>query len=417
MVGEVWLKAPWVRVAFAALAAGVASGLGGACLVLLLHVVQHGAFGYDSGSFLAGSEHASGARRVAALAVGGALAGASWWWLRRGGSRPSVASAVRGDADALPFWGSLGEACVQIASVGAGASLGREGAPRLVGASFAARVAAGFGLDAGQSRLLIACGAGAGLGAVYDVPFGGALFTAEVLLTSLHPRVLGPAVLASVAATVVAWPVVGRSATYAVGRLHATGGVLVWALLAGPVLGVAAALFTRVMTAARDRAPHGWVLALTVPLAFTAVGVVSMAYPQILGNGKGPAQLAFQGRLPVALLCALLVLKPVATAVCLRGGAAGGLLTPAVAVGALLGAGGGAVWDTVAPGGQPQLYAVIGAGAVLAATLDAPLTGTVLMVEFTHASLVALAPLILAVAGAWLTAHALAPERVRPDAP
>jgi len=130
------------------------------------------------------------------------------------------------------------------------------------------------------------------------------------------------------------------------------------------------------------------------------VGGIAVVLPEVLGNGKGPAGLAFTGGLPLTVLAALLVAKPLATAACLRSGAVGGLLTPAVATGAVLGALGGAGWALLWPGSPPGAFAIVGAAAVLATTQRAPLTAAVLAVEFTHSSLTLLVPIGLAVGGA-----------------
>lgn len=193
-----------------------------------------------------------------------------------------------------------------------------------------------------------------------------------------------------------------------------------WTLIAaaavlGPLAGALGWAFRRLTTAARTTAPAGWRLPVATTVVFAAVGGVAVVVPLVLGNGKGPAALAFAGGLPVASLALLVVLKPLATAVCLRSGAVGGLLTPAVATGALLGALVGEGWMRLWPGSTPEALAIVGAAAVLATTQRAPLTATVLAVEFTHSSLIMLVPITLAVGGA-LAVAGVALDRARPAA-
>jgi len=137
------------------------------------------------------------------------------------------------------------------------------------------------------------------------------------------------------------------------------------------------------------------------------VGAVAIAYPQLLGNGKGPAQLAFDGTLSLLVLGILVALKPLATAVCLAGGASGGLLTPALATGAMFGALAGGAWSLLWPGAAIAAYAIVAAAAVLATTQKAPLCAIVLVLEFTHTGLELAVPTLLAVVGALLTASLL----------
>ena len=105
------------------------------------------------------------------------------------------------------------DAALQIIAVGFGASLGREGAPRQVGAAVGGWLAQRLRLDPGQRRTVLACGACAGLAAVYNVPLGGAVFTLEVLLVSAAARDVVPAILSSAVAAAVAWPVLGNQLT------------------------------------------------------------------------------------------------------------------------------------------------------------------------------------------------------------
>lgn len=103
----------------------------------------------------------------------------------------------------------------------------------------------------------------------------------------------------------------------------------------------------------------------------------------------------------------LVLLKPIATALCLRGGAVGGLLTPAFSTGSLLGLLAGTSWQHVSATSQPVAFAVLGGTAVLAGTMRAPLTALALGLEFTGAPLTFLIPLTLAVLGSTVTSRRL----------
>jgi H+/Cl- antiporter ClcA len=143
--------------------------------------------------------------------------------------------------------------------------------------------------------------------------------------------------------------------------------------------------------------PKGWHEVPVLVLAFAAVGSLAIPYPEILGNGKAASQVAFAGAVGFGAAAALVLLKPAATALCLRAGARGGLLTPAFATGALLGVALGRVWSQFWPGSPPAAYAVIGAAAVLASAQRAPVTALLLTEEFTHADLAMAVPTIIAV--------------------
>lgn len=389
----------WVVV----LATGVVAGVVGIGVTALLHLVQHASFGYTEDSFLLGVDRASPARRVAVLTAAGAVAGVGWLLLRRLTTVATVGSAIGRDSRPLPVASTAVDGCLQVVVVGMGASLGREGAPRQIAAAIGGRLAEWSGLDADGRRIVIACGAGAGLAAVYDVPLAGCLFTAEVLLATLSLRVVAAALMCSSTATVVSWLALPDEATYRVGGWPLRAPEVAFAVLVGPVAGLVAWAFGRTMTWARRGAPSGVRLPVATVLALGGLGLLACVFPELLGNGKGPTELALTGSLGVRTALVLAVLKPVVTAACLRSGAVGGLLTPALSTGALLGAAVGGPWNAVWPGGALGVYALIGATAVLTVTQRAPLCAIALAVELTRAGTTLLVPLTLAASLAYLT--------------
>ncbi len=365
--------------------AGVVAGLIGIAITELLHLVQHIAFGYTEDSFLHGVEQASPGRRLVVLLLAGLVAGGGWWMLRRRTTLRSVGDAIADPSQRLPILSTTLDGCLQVVVVGLGASLGREGAPRQIAAAAADRLGHLARLDPARRRTLIAAGAGAGLAAVYNVPIGGSLFAVEVLLGAFTLATVVPAAVCSAIAVVTSWLVLPRHATYQIPPLHLSGSVLVFALLIGPITGLAAVGFDTVITAARAAAPRtGWRLLIAALVSFGALGAAAIAYPQLLGNGKGPTELALTGSIGLGSAAILTALKPAATAACLRGGASGGLLTPSLATGALLGCAAGQAWQLLWPGAQIGAFAFVTAGAMLASTQRAPLCAAALMVELTH---------------------------------
>ncbi|MGW4731200.1 chloride channel protein [Streptomyces shenzhenensis] len=394
----------WVLVA----ATGVLAGLAGAALMVLLHATAHLTYSYRSGSFLTAVERAGAVRRVAALAAAGAVAGIGWWLLRRwtgpGGSE--VSTALWRDEGHLPLRRSLGTAVLSVVIVGMGASLGREAAPRLAGAALASRLSDWARIDTAHRRLLAACGAGAGMACVYNVPLGGALLTLEVMLGVLSLRLVLPALATSCIATAVSWTLLPTGPTYRLPEVPLSASLTVFAALIGPFAGLAAVGWVRMVRVAHEHRPAGWRSVVAPLLVFTAVGALAVPYPQLLGNGKDIVQLALGAQLAVPALVALLFLKPIATAGSLGSGASGGLFTPTIATGALLGALAGQGWTLAWPAPAAG-FAVIGAAAVLAAAMQAPVAAVVLMLELTRTIDALMVPLLFAVTGAVLVSRRL----------
>ncbi len=385
---------------------GLGAGLGGAALMEMLKGVQHLAWSYHLGSFLEGVQGASATRRVVVLTIGGVVAGfGSLLLAGRGGGEISEAIWLR--EARLPLLGSLARAVHSIVIVGLGASLGREAAPQQTGAAVASALSEWAKLPDWQRRLLVACGAGAGMAAVYNVPLGGALFALEVLLGTLTLPLVLPALATSLIATAVAWIVLPTQPTYSIPAYSIHASLVVWAAIVGPLAGLAAIGYIRLIARAHALRPSGW-LRVAAPIAvFAALGLVSIAYPQILGNGKNIVQLSLTARLGVGLLAVLLALKPLATAACLGSGAPGGLFTPTLAYGVLLGGLLGEAWTQLWPGAPLGAYAIVGGAAVLGAAMQGPLAAVVLLLELTHRADSLMVPILLAVVEATVLARVL----------
>ena len=386
---------------------GVAAGLGGAALIELLRAVQRVAWNYDTGHFLEGVERSSDARRVIVLAIGGTIAGISALGLARIGPGGEVTDALWLRAGRMRIPAAFARAVDSIVIVGLGASLGREAAPQQVGAAVASRLSDWAGLPVWQRRLLVASGAGAGMAAVYNVPLGGALFALEVLLGTISLPLVLPALATSAIATVVAWVALPSKPTYLVPTYDAHASQIVWAILAGPIAALASVAYIRLIGRAHVMRPSGWMRVLAPVAVFTALGAVSIAYPQVLGNGKGVVQLALAGQLAIAVMAVLIVLKPIATAACLSSGAPGGLFTPTLTFGVVLGGVLGDGWLQIWPGAPLGSYAVIGGAAVLAAGMQAPLAAVVLLLELTHKVDGLMVPMLIAVAEATVISRLL----------
>jgi CIC family chloride channel protein len=198
---------------------------------------------------------------------------------------------------------------------------------------------------------------------------------------------------------------------YALPPVELTPQLVGWSLLAGPLIGLAAAGFTRLTQWASASRPRGGSILWAMPVLFAGVGAVAMVLPEVVGNGRAAAQTAFSATAPLALVAVLLAAKTAATLATIKAGAAGGTLTPSVAIGAMLGITFGSAVNAVAPGTSVAAFAFVGAAAFLASTMRAPMTGLILASEFTGMSPEMLVPAMLATAGALAVVYFL--ERTR----
>jgi CIC family chloride channel protein len=398
----------------AVLLTGIGTGLAAAALTRLLELVQRLAWGGTGTNLLDTAQHADAWRHVVVLLGAGLVTGAGQIILGRlsSGNGIDTTAAIWFHAGRLPALRTLGSAVLSVIIVGMGASLGREGAPKQAGAVFANLFSDRARLSDEQRRLLVACGSGAGMGAAYGVPLGGALFSLEVMRGVLALRYVLPALVCSVVAAAVSWVFLPDAVTYLIPAYPSSFSVIVWALLAGPIAGLVSVGYVRAITWADHHKPEGWRRLLAPVVVLSLLGVVSIWFPQLLGNGKDISQLAFTNQAAPALLLTLLLLKPAATVLCVRSGAPGGLFTPTLTVGALLGGVLGHAWSWLWPGVPPGLFAVLGAAAVLAATTQGPISTVILMMELTGRDRSFIAPMILAVATATLVARTIEPRSI-----
>ena len=280
-----------------------------------------------------------------------------------------------------------------------GASIGREAAPKLMGGASGSVLGGWFKLTSAQKRLLVACGGGAGLAAVYNVPLGGALFTAEVLIGNLSLPVVAPALVCTGLATYVGWLYLPSGATYAdLPLYHFSAAIMTWSLLAGIVIGLVTVVYVRSIGWVSHHRAKGAHLFWTMPVVFAGVGALGIWYPQLFGNGKDMAHMVFLGVGSTGLLLALFALKPLVTAFTLGSGAAGGVFTPFLSTGAVLGGFLGLLWSHLWPGTPVGAYALVGAAAMIGASMQAPLAGLVLVLEMTHTGFALMVPMIVATA-------------------
>jgi len=386
---------------------GVGAGISAVILMRLLYFVQYRA--WPGPHILDAAEHAGAWRHIVVLLAAGVLTGVGQVVLRRlaSGNSIDITEAISNHAGRLPALRTVGSAVLSMIVVGLGASLGREGAPKQAGAVIANALSDRALLSDEQRRLLVACGAGAGMAAAYGVPLGGALFAVEVLRGVLALRLILPALFASALAAGISWIALPNEPTYQIPTYSLSVSVICWSLAAGPLIGVISVGFVRIIAWADEHKPTGWLRVIAPTLALGLIGVVSIAYPQLLGNGKDIAELAFTSQVTPQLLLMLLVLRPLASVLCLGSGVPGGLFTPSLAMGAMLGGVLGVAWTWIWPGVPVGLCAIIGAAAVLAATTHGPISSVVLVMELTGRDRSFILPMLLAVVTATVVARTI----------
>lgn len=369
--------------------AGIA-GAGGALAIVAfrsaLALAERILYGRDAG-LVAAASALPPLWRVLIPALGGILAGILLHLSRR--IQTSAASdymeAISLRDGAISTRLSLMRSASSLASVASGGSIGREG-PMVQLASLAGFLCARWhALPAPQRRLLVACGGAAGISAAYNAPVAGALFIAEIVLRTISLESLAPLLAASVIASIVSHPFFGGAPIYTMPQITAPAGAeFLWHGMLGLLAGFGAPLFLGLLEGAKQlfrRLPASDPLRLG--LGGLSVGLISLGVPQVWGNGYSVVSQMLNGAWLWQPLLVVLAFKLLATALTIGSGAIGGAFTPSLFVGAALGTLCGSALHAAGLGGDPGALAVSGMAAFLAATLHAPLTAIVIVVEMT----------------------------------
>lgn len=267
----------------------------------------------------------------------------------------------------------------------AGHSVGREGPSAHLGAASSNLPAQALRLPNNSLRVLAACGAAAGIAASFNTPLAGAAFAMEVLLMEYTVAGFLPVILATVSATTLARAVFGSDLAYNVPSLSLGAlSELPYILVCGVLIGLLAAGFNALFqwVSVNGQKLPVWVRPV---LAGLLIGVCGALVPEVMGIGDDTVDRILRGEPAFMLLLIILVVKIIATTGGIGLGLPGGIIGPTLfigaaaggllcAVGAMLG-----ITDVLSFG----FYAMIGMGAMMAGTIQAPLAGLIAILELT----------------------------------
>ncbi|PWG00445.1 chloride channel protein [Levilactobacillus bambusae] len=383
---------------------GVFVGAGALVLGSFLDLIEQLFLNFEESAFRPAPSMISPVHRLLSLVVGGLIAAVLWWWISaRLKPSGSVNSAVAGKR--MPVGSTLVDVITQIFYVGTGGPVGREVAPRQLGALIAQswvdllnRVRS-IKITEDDRKLLIASAAGAGFAGIYLAPITGMMFCVEILLKKATKRTVAVSLTMSIIAMLVGSILRGFNPYYLVGSGKFSVDSLLLVLVIAPVCGIVGALFRRSFQwAGRHKAQKATIL-WQLPLISLVTGLIAMSFPEVMGNGRSLAEAAIHMHLSTTATALLIgaLAKGTVTVLTLKSGAAGGTLTPSISIGAVIGGVIGFVASLFFPGIQIWQYAVIGASALLATSQQAPLMALFMLFEICHLNYSALLPLGLGV--------------------
>jgi CIC family chloride channel protein len=388
-------------------------GIGGALASVAfrecIHAFEWMIVGHTGGLVEAAME-LHGVRRAIVPVIGGLAAGlviqygAAWVASRRSVDYMEAVAVGDGVISARP---TLIRSVSSLLTIASGGSIGREGPMVQMAALIGSKVAILGKAPTPRRRLLVACGAAAGIASAYNAPIAGALFVAEIVMGSFAMESFGPLLVSAVSADATIHRLLGYGPVFEMPPVHfGENWELILYAAFGVLLGHLAPPFLALLAwSKRAFAALPGPLSLKFALGGLIVGLISMAYPQVWGNGYSVVDAILHDRMLGWMLLAVLFAKVASTASTVGSGAVGGVFTPTLFIGAAV----GALTGSTLKMGLPHMtsgasaFAVVGMGGFLAATTHAPLTSVLMIFEMTLDHQVVL-PLILAC----VTAHYVA---------
>lgn len=396
-------------IVFWAALVGICGALASVAFRELIHAFEWMITGH-AGSLVGAAIELHGVRRAIVPVIGGLLAGLVLQYgavlisAKRSVDYMEAVAVGDGIIAARP---TLIRSISSLLTIASGGSIGREGPMVQLAALIGSKIALLRKAPVPRRRLLVACGAAAGIASAYNAPIAGALFVAEIVMGSFAMESFGPLLVASVSADATIHRVLGYGPVFDVPAVQfGENWELILYAAFGVLLGHLAPPFLALLSWSKAR-----FAALPGPqyvkfgLGGAIVGLVSITFPQVWGNGYSVVDAILHDRLAGWLLLAVLLAKVASTASTVGSGAVGGVFTPTLFIGAALGALTGSTLRLAFPHmtSGSGAFAVVGMGGFLAATTHAPLTSVLMIFEMTLDHQVVL-PLILAC----VTAHYVA---------
>lgn len=324
-------------------------------------------------------------------AVGGALVGPLVYFFAReakGHGVPEVMNAVAIERGVIRKRVVIVKSLASALCIGSGGSVGREGPIVQIGSAIGSSLGQILKVPDDQMRILVGCGAAAGIAATFNAPIAGVIFALEIIVADFALTTFTPIVVASVIATVVSRAFLGdlpafEVPSYALESPWELGLYLVLGLIAG----IVAVAFTTSLYKMEDI----WDLwnipeYLKASVGGLIIGTMALYFPHITGVGYGSISDALTNQEVLHVLIMLVPLKILATSITIGSGGSGGIFAPSLFMGAMAGGAFGFAVNALFPEytAQPGAYALVGMGAVVAGTTHAPIQAFLILFELTQ---------------------------------
>jgi len=369
---------------------GLLGGLGAVAFRYLIGLFQ--TLIYGSGADLATVVHSLPWWRVVlGPAIGGAFVGPLVYFLAReakGHGVPEVMNAVARQGGVIRKRVVIVKTLASAMCIGSGGSVGREGPIVQIGSALGSTLGQMLRLSHGEMRVLVACGAAAGIAATFNAPIAGAIFALEIILADFALPTFTPIILSSVIATVVSRAFLGDYPAFQVPpyQLDSPWEIGLYCIL-GLLAGLVAVSFIVTLYKGEDLWDN-WKIPdyMKASLGGIVIGFMALRFPQIMAVGYDSIGKALLNQEVWTVLVLLVPLKILATSITIGSGGSGGIFAPSLFMGAMLGGAFGCAVHALFPSitANPGAYAIVGMGAVVAGTTHAPIQAFLIIFELTQ---------------------------------
>lgn len=368
---------------------GVAGGYGAVGFRYLIGFIQSLAYG-SSAELLDVVRSIPWHMRIAIPALGGLIIGPIVYFFAReakGHGVPEVMYAVALKQGIIRKRIVFIKALVSAICIGTGGSVGREGPIVQIGSAVGSSLGQLLNVSANRIRTMVGCGAAAGIAATFNAPIAGSIFALEIILGEFEIASFSPIIISAVSATAISRHYLGNVPAFILPQyiLHSP---LEFPLYA--ILGILCALVAVGFTLFLYRAEDAWDSIkfpeyLKAVIGGAMIGSMGLVFPQILGVGYGAIDLALMVELSWWFMALLALCKILATSITIGSGGSGGIFAPSLFMGAMAGGAFGSVAHYFFPSVaiSSGAYAVVGMGAVVAATTHGPLQAILIIFEMT----------------------------------
>ncbi|HDP97860.1 MAG TPA: CBS domain-containing protein, partial [bacterium] len=273
-------------------------------------------------------------------------------------------------------------------TISTGGSVGQEGPIIQVGSAVGSSIGQWLKVSPERLKILVGCGAAAGIAATFNAPIAGAFFALEVIIGNFALISFSPIIISSVMATAVSRAFFGNYPIFSV-PLYSL--VSIWEIPFYMILGIVTGLVGLAFIESVYASERFWDKLkfpdfLKTPVGGAILGLIIIICPHVFGGGYESIEMALRGEFVWHTLLLLMVFKLLATSITLGSGGSGGVFAPALFLGAVSGGAFGYLIDYLFPGlaAYSGAYAMVGMGAVVAATTHAPITAILILFEITN---------------------------------